>query len=445
MKKLLALTLALMLVLASAALAETANILKLSDIQVAVSNGEQEQVIDLGDLNAQIAIGAADGIPTIEVDADDGSQALLCGVMQIVDGKVVMDVEGMERPVAAAIPTENLAMLGGDPTEALGEAFANMGQLSATKLPIFQGVEIPKIDLMGITGFLPMLGIQPETDGQSASFTIPYELVKQLLSMVTMMVPAEAAGQLAPVLGPLNAMVQNDSGFALEGKVSDDGETAELLIDLYTVEGGVTADAPTGGLYIASTLNADTVQLLLYQEGQSYTIAEINLASSPEEAILALTANLMGQVNFSLSLSPDEAHEGCQVVALEIGGNGQTIAASLNYGDLGDTQFCDVAADFAGMSAFSMHIDEHPAADGSKEGSMTVSAQNNTVGQLVQFSANLQEINGEFDFRSIDNVANAYNSEALTAEEQAALNADLNNALAPLMQYIGSVVAQPAA
>ena len=153
----------------------------------------------------------------------------------------------------------------------------------------------------------------------------------------------------------------------------------------------------------------------------------------------------MGQVNFSLSLSPDEAHEGCQVVALEIGGNGQTIAASLNYGDLGDTQFCDVAADFAGMSAFSMHIDEHPAADGSKEGSMTVSAQNNTVGQLVQFSANLQEINGEFDFRSIDNVANAYNSEAMTAEEQAALNADLNNALAPLMQYIGSVVAQPAA
>ena len=428
MKKLLALTLALMLVLASAALAETANILKLSDIQVAVSNGEQEQVIDLGDLNAQIAIGAADGIPTIEVDADDGSQALLCGVMQIVDGKVVMDVEGMERPIAAAIPTENLAMLGGDPTEALGEAFANMGQLSATKLPIFQGVEIPKIDLMGITGFLPMLGIQPETDGQSASFTIPYELVKQLLSMVTMMVPAEAAG-----------------GFALEGKVSDDGETAELLIDLYTVEGGVTADAPTGGLYIASTLNADTVQLLLYQEGQSYTIAEINLASSPEEAILALTANLMGQVNFSLSLSPDEAHEGCQVVALEIGGNGQTIAASLNYGDVGDTQFCDVAADFAGQSAFSMHIDEHPAADGSKEGSMTVSAQNNTVGQTVQFSANLQEINGEFDFRSIDNVANAYNSEAMTAEEQAALNADLNNALAPLMQYIGSVVAQPAA
>ena len=130
MKKLLALTLALMLVLASAALAETANILKLSDIQVAVSNGEQEQVMDLGDLNAQIAIGAADGIPTIEVDADDGSQALLCGVMQIVDGKVVMNVEGMSRPSPPAIPTENLPMVGGDPRRPWSEVFANLDSVN---------------------------------------------------------------------------------------------------------------------------------------------------------------------------------------------------------------------------------------------------------------------------------------------------------------------------
>ena len=90
--------------------------------------------------------------------------------------------------------------------------------------------------------------------------------------ILTMMVPAESARRSSEP-GSVKAMALT-IGFALEGKVSDDGETAELLIDLYTVEGGVTADAPTGGLYIASTLNADTVQLLLYQEGQSYTIAE---------------------------------------------------------------------------------------------------------------------------------------------------------------------------
>ena len=47
----------------------------------------------------------------------------------------------------------------------------------------------------------------------------------------------------------------------------------------------------------------DTVQLLLYQEGQSYTIAEINLASSPEEAILRMSAGVFVRHGFRVGLN----------------------------------------------------------------------------------------------------------------------------------------------
>ena len=445
MKKLIALTLALMLVLASAALAEPANILKLSDMVLSVTTDGQEQVMDLQGLNAQFAIGAAEGVPTIEVDADDGSQALLCGVMQIVDGKLVMDVEGMERPIAATIQAPSIAGMGVDPAEALSEMFANAGTASDAKLPIFQGTEIPKIDLMAITNVLPMIGVEPVIDGQNASFSIPYALVKQLLTMVSSMVPAEVAGQLGSVLEGINSMVESDNGFALEGKVSDDGETSELLIDLYMVNGGVTTEAPVGGLYIASTLNAVTVQVLLYQDGQSYPVAVINLTSDPEAPTLAFSADLMGSVSINFSLYPDEINENCQVAALEFTGNGQTVTASVNYGETGDMEFCDLSADFAGQSTFGIHIDETPAADGSKEGTLVIFVQNSATSQDVQFSANIQEVNEEFSFRSIDNVADAYDAEAMTAEEQAAFNQDLAIAMAPLLQYISDVTAQPAA
>ena len=64
--------------------------------------------------------------------------------------------------------------------------------MAKTQLPAFTGVQIPKVDLMGLANYLPMLGIQPETTENSASFELPAELVNMLLQMIVQQVPAEA-------------------------------------------------------------------------------------------------------------------------------------------------------------------------------------------------------------------------------------------------------------
>mgnify|MGYP007101858245 CR=1 FL=1 len=445
MKKLLALTLALMLLLTSAAFAENAAVLLLSNMQVSVGADGQEQVLDLTDAIAAIAAGAPDGVPTIDVELDNGDAVLLGGVMQIVDNKVVMSLDGMSRAIAAAIPTESLAGLGEDPMAGLGELFANLDQFSDVKMPVFTGVNIPKIDLMGLAEFLPMLGLETQTDGQATTFSIPWELLKQVLSMIPSMVPAEASDQLAPLTSAIDQLVASDEGFALEGRIADDGATAELLLDLYPVSGDQTADAAVGGLYFASADNADSLQLLIYQDGQSIALGEISLASDPEAATLAFSVDLMGEVTFTISLYPDEVNAGCQVVELEVNAGGETVAASVNYGTVDTMEFVDFALDAAGQAAVSLHIDETPQDDGTKAGSLLLYVQSGPDGQEVAFSADLVETYGDYEFRTIENTADAYDAESMTEAENQAFGEDLNNALAPLYEYIGSLEFQPAA
>ena len=91
----------------------------------------------------------------------------------------------------------------------------------------------------------------------------------------------------------------------------------------------------------------------------------------------------------------------------------------------------------------SVDINEHPAADGSKEGTLAVNVA--SAGQTINLTADLAESKDDVDFHAITNADQAYDAAAMTAADNQALTEDLNNALANLTSYLNSIQAQPAA
>ena len=179
MKKLLAMLLALMLLVVSAACAETANVITFNNATISTTTGGQTQNIELTDLSATLAAGLPGEVPTIQLDVANGSEALLGAIMQIVDGKAVIEIDEVSKALAA-----DLSAMGVEGEDIIKAAFANLDQLSTVKLPRFTGVDIPKIDLISLSA---LIGAEPATDesgAQVATFEVPYELIKQLLSMV---------------------------------------------------------------------------------------------------------------------------------------------------------------------------------------------------------------------------------------------------------------------
>ena len=433
MKKVLAVALALMMLLASAAFAETANVATLSNFNLLVSSADGSMTVDLSGLKADIAMGLANDAPIIQLDVSGDGQKLLGAVVQFIDGKMALAIDGVSRPMVA-----DMGPTAGEAQETLNELFANLDQFSDVKLPAFTGVSIPKVDLMQVPA---LFGAAPTTDAngvQTASFSIPYEMVKQLLDMILPMIPEQATAQLGPVLDQVKS---GAIGIALEGKVSDDGNTAEMLVDIYMVQNGVTADSPALALYFASAENSDSLQVQLYQEGQAVTLGQLDVASDPAAATLDVGLDLMGQVKFNFSLYPQD---GAQVAALAVTAEGETINASLTYGEEGEKEYADFAFELPSQDvSASIHVDETPDGTGSKTGALEVSVA--AQGQTVNLTSDLTEGKGDVQFRPIGSLANAIDANNASEADAAAFGTELESAIAPLLSYISSLEAQPAA
>ena len=428
MKKLLALVLVLMLMMASVAFAETANVTTFSNFKLLVSTPDGAQTMDLSDLVASVAMGMPEGVPTIQLDVASDTEALLGSEIQFIDGNMVLNVDGMSRPIAASMNNEQAQQM-------LEEMFSKAEAMSNVKMPAFKGTTIPKLPLMDVTGLLPMLGIEPVVDGQTATFEIPAEFVSTILQMIVAQLPE----QTKSMLGGLDQALANQQ-FGINGKISDDGTTAELLLDLVPEQNGVAGE-PFAGLYIASSENSDSLEVLVYQEGQSITLAKADLASDPAAATLDFAIDMMGQITINLSLYPQD---GAQVVALAVNAAGQQMNASLTYGEQGDQEYATFAIEIPAQNvAASINVVEAPTADGRKEG--TVALDLATGEQSVNLTADLAEETKDVTFRPIANASQAYDASNMTEADTQALNAEFQNALGGLMNYLSTIEVQPAA
>ena len=438
MKKLLAIVLALMLMMASAALAETASVAILSNPTLVISSPEGDMNLDLSGLEATVAAGLSGETPTVQLDVAHDAEELLGLVLQIVDNKVVVALDGMSRPIASAIPET-----GTDTQETMVELFSNLQALSELKMPAFGGVTVPKLDLMPVAG---LLGSEPTADAngvQSASFSLPYEQVNQMLGMLEYIIPAEtqAQPQVSQLLQLIKMLQNSKSGFALEGKVSDSGDKAELLVDILPVQNGVTASEAAVTLYLVSLENSDSFEVQVNQGGQKITVATIDLASDPAAATLDFAMDVMGELKLNFSLYPQN---GAQVAALAVVAQGETFNASVTYGEEGETEYVDFAMEIPAENvAFSVHSDSTPADGGDKTGTLAVAVD--ADGQTINFAADVLQTQAEVEFRDIANIENAYDANNMTEADNQALSAEMEGILGNLMNYLSTVQMQPAA
>ena len=448
MKKLLAIVLALMLLTVSAAFAETATVLTYSNPVITATENGQTETADLAGTKLVIAAGMMgeeptvsesgdvvdDRVPTMVFDLEKDGENLLSGVLQVIDNRMVMDVEGISRPIAV-----DMSMAGDVAGQGYKTMFANLPEISKTKLPAFQGVVIPKLDLMAVASFLPMLGIEPETNGNTTSFELPAEMVNMVLQMILQQIPAEAL-QSTGALDALNSLLAS-GGFALKGDITDDGANAELVLGIYpVVEEGVTSEEPFLVISFSSAENSDVLNVEMSMGDQSMSLGQLALTSIPDQAELDLALNLMGgQMSLAGSLYPQD---GAQVAALEVNAAGQKLTASLVYGEDNGADYSDFAIAVENQFAVDVATQTTSDGNGNCEGTSTV-----TIDSFAEPQRNVV-INGEvaqqvvegYTFRAVENADSAIDANSMTEEENAQLNQEFAEIGAKLMAAFGAVV-----
>lgn len=445
MKKLLAIALVLMLLTASAAFAETAVVTTYSNPTITVTQGDETNTVDLAGVNVVVAmglegeapqdgeVGADTRVPTVLLDATKDGQSLLSGEVQFMGTRMVVNLDGLSKPLSA-----DMSMAGDTAVSGYRTLFAALPEIAKTKLPAFTGVDIPKIDLMSVSAFLPMLGIQPETTDNSASFEIPAEMVSALLGMIVQQIPAEALQSTG-----LADMLQN-GGFALKGNITDDGATASLVLDIYAAENGQTAADPMMQIAFVSAANSDTLTVDLMAGDQRMTLGQLALTSLPQQAELDLSFELMqGVISLAGSLYPQD---GAQVAALEFnlaGGTetAQKINTSLIYGDKDGAEFVDFAFAIDGQVAMDAYTETTGDGNGNETGTLTVTLDNYNEPQsnIVLNSELEQKVVDDYTFRDIENAAGAIELTTMTEEQSTQLQQEFGEILGKLMGGLGDL------
>ena len=433
MKKLLAIIVALMLLTASVAMAETATVLTIASPVLTVSQQGQSATYDMTGLLIVESAGMAGGTtPTVQLGVVNGDDTLLDAEMQVIDGKMVVAVQGMSQPLAV-----DLSAAGAQGQEFIGAMFEAMPKLAAMKLPAFPGVTIPKLDLMSLGSMLGATG-----DGQSATFDIPYEMVQQLLSMLTeykAVIPESISDQVGPVFDMIDQMNANGMGVALKGTITDDGATGTLAVDVLPVSGGVTASESAATISFISAENQINLIVDVHQGEDTMPLGQIALTSDPAAKELNFSVDIMGgMMNLAGSLYPQD---GLQVAALELVAQDQKASISLIYGDKDGANYVDFAFQVEGQAAMEC-VTETYGDEGNEMGSMTLTAD--AAGNQFQLDADImQAVTEDTTFENIADAANAIDVTSLSEEDKAALQEELQGVLGGLMEYFSTL--QPAA
>lgn len=426
MKKLVAILLAALMLLAPVALAEnTAAILTLTDI-VATNGGES---VPLTGLCITAAIDAEND-PTFILTADDGTDYLAAAAMRI-DAKGQMDItlENLDATYTADIMS--LASQQGIDSSVAGmasQSYEELPELMRTLvpamdelvLPAFSGVTIPKMDLSELlSGF-----ITGESNGVS-EFTIHYGQFVSLLDMVKQY--ASLAGSQIPnldeVLSAIDEMKANGQGFMVRGTIEDNGRRQNVTASLIPVDNFVEMDSAVLKLSVSSEEN--TIVAIGMPEGQSgVPMFILNLLSDPAKP--SLTAEMsIGEASISFRLFPED---GLQKMTFDVSSDGEdAFKVAFGYGNTNGRDLLNFEA-FGGGSALSLNFDTAMGADGVRTGTVSFTADD------VVITGNIAMQLSEEAPVEIAWPENRVSIEELDGEA-------MNEAMAPLMAYFENLEA----
>ena len=441
MKKLVAIVLTLMLLAASVACAETAyEAVYYNSVLTATSEG-QTFTVDLSDLTVTIAAGALDDVPTIQIDVDDGEEILMGAEVQVYGSALVLNVDGLSRPLAVDLSSAGVSL-----QETLAPFFADPTNLRIKELPTFKGLTIPKLPLMSLAGFV---GATPTIDAngvQVAEFSVPYEMVKQVLGLLSQYrSTVESIGGVSQyagaIFGLIDQLMASDSGFAMSGTITDDGETASMVVDFLPVSGGVTAESAIAGLELMFAENQANINVNIYQGGGSMTVAQMALTSVPEAAELNFGLDIMGMIVLNVSLYPEN---GAQVIALELKAQDQAINLSFTYGPQDNGSFFDFAVSIPNTANVE-YFTESSSDDGvTYNGDLALTLESGSFGTFTLGSESTTTI-ADVALRGIENAGNAIDVVNISDEEKSQLTEELNAALEGLITYFNGLEPELAA
>lgn len=375
MKRLLALALAAIMMLASAALAEAARVMTFSDPVASVTVDGEQKTADLTGVSLRVAAGKPGGIPTVQLDITYNDRQMQGAVIQFADGRAYIEADGLSQPLCADLDTAGLPG-----QRAVDAAFDHLDHLMDFKLPAFTGVKIPKIDLISLA---PMLGARVETNEkgvQTADFQVPYAMVRQLMGMAVQYrdaVPESAKRYSDALFDAAEDMMAGDSGFALKGTITAKKKSSRLAVDIYPVRGGVTADSPSVGMNFVSARNRADFSVELLESGSPVSLLDFALRSSPKSAELSFSLDAMGLLVVAGSLYPQD---GAQVAALELSALGKKLGASLTYGPTAYGEFADFALELSDRLNVAAGVDVSYDENGDSAGTFALNAMATGVG-----------------------------------------------------------------
>ena len=337
MKKLIAFALALIMLLATVACAESAKVITYTSPYLQLTADGNTREVDLSNISLRLASGSPEGVPTIQAELLKKDKVVERGLLRCSDGRITIQADNLSQAYMA-----DFSQYGPQAQSAVSQLFEGLDSLMELKLPAFNGVKIPLVDM---TTVAPLVGTLPTTDAKgkkSANIEVPYAMVKSLLTMANQYkdaVPAAAQAYVGPLLNLLDGMVKSDSGFALKGKVNATDKRSALALDVYMVKGGVTDSAPAANVKIVSKKNVLKLTVDMIQGETTLNAVTLSLTSSTKAAKLSFTLDVMSLFLVDGSLYNDN---GAQVLSLEINSMGQKFSVGANYGTAGDMDYVDL-------------------------------------------------------------------------------------------------------
>ncbi len=422
MKKLIAFALALLMLLASVACAESAQVMTYSAPYLQLTTNGKPRDVDLSSLSLRLASGWPEGIPTVQAELMKKGRVAERGLVQYIDGKLYVQADGLNKTYVA-----DLSQYGPQARSVADRLFEGLDTLLDFKLPAFEGVQIPMVDM---TVYAPLMGVLPTTDAKGrkvANVEVPYFMVKQLLTMVSQYrdsVPAAAQAYAGPLFGILDGMLQSDSGFSLKGRIATADKSSVASLDIYDVIAGVASDTPGANVKLTSKKNALQLTVDMLQGGSAVNAVTLSLKSRPKKSALSFSLDVMSLFLIDGELS---RQDGAQVISLRLSAMGRRLSASANYGAAGNMDFVDLTLDVPGQVELSASLRASDDGNGGKAGASAVNGQvygDSAVG--LNLTGNVAEGFGDVEFYSVRNTANAVDLLHMTDEQSKQLTSELN-------------------
>lgn len=309
MKKTLALLLALLLALASPALAENdALVLRTSDIAASVAAGGETRALDIRDFGLTAALDTA-GDLQLTLEARSGGSRLALAALRLKDGKLQLAFDGLDTTYEAELP----GLSGADAPDLAGLVRPLLPELMGLRLPMIPAPAIPKANFAPL--FADYAAQNTAEDGPGVSrFEISQEQAARLAGKLAKSLKDMNAAGLEPLIELLEDYEAFGVGFSFKIKVADTGAEQTCEIEVYVYNKGEVADTPTAVLALNSAENRFSLALGLPEETDLYNILELSLTSDPETAAF----NLEGQAlhAFTGTLAASQA-DGMQYIDLD--------------------------------------------------------------------------------------------------------------------------------